>query len=523
MAFNPEDGVVVGGFDPNAGTVIDAPQATRQKAPRDASAPIGRHSSIPPMSSRADSTIQQTAPGQFSGEARVTADPAWADVISPANAQAQREGQGWLGKEYASGKDFLTALPRAAFAGFQGAATLAGSGDLGEALAQAKIAAANPTASFEADAPSMGALQKNVASLQQFAAMAGDPLAIPLAYIGGSEAKPLAQGLLGSVLSYAKRQVDAKARGEETQNGLTDGEYIPAALGAAVSAFPIVGGRIQAGANYLFRKAVKPVTKEVEGLTDALEKGKLPELAGWSGTVGGSGEQFIKSLGEQGAQYPKILAVADATGNKVSTFQAVNAAKQSVAKAMADRQLAASIPEGISAVDWLRGKVQIPTTEKEILQALSGRSVPANDILPSQAHPIKSSLYDAAFDQTQSTLVPKAAKIMAAKGAARDLRAQLGEISPEYAAFNREMAPLYGAEDAMARAAAVRGNNYNFNGLDLMGLGIPIALRTPAILRAIFESGKLAGDLAPLAKRIAPVIASPSDQTKLGKRKSNER
>jgi hypothetical protein len=70
MAFNPEDGVVVGGFDPNAGTVINVPQATRRK--RGEGAP----------------TISETAPGEFSGSA--TLRPAPGDqygTVSPREAR----------------------------------------------------------------------------------------------------------------------------------------------------------------------------------------------------------------------------------------------------------------------------------------------------------------------------------------------------------------------------------------------------------------------------------------------------
>ena len=121
-----------------------------------------------------------------------------------------------------------------------------------------------------------------------------------------------------------------------------------------------------------------------------------------------------------------------------------------------------------------------------------------------------------AFDKNADAVVPLAGKIRAAKAASKNLRSQLNEISPEYAALNREAAPLYAAEDAMSRAAEVRGNSLHLNALDI--LGFPIAMRTPAVARGVWETGRAAQALAPLAKRLAPILATPGDQTNFGNR-----
>jgi hypothetical protein len=71
MAFNPDEGSVVGGFDPSAGVAVDGSKATRRKP-------------AAPVAAAPDSTIQQIAPGQFSGEARVTAPARKLDAVSGA-------------------------------------------------------------------------------------------------------------------------------------------------------------------------------------------------------------------------------------------------------------------------------------------------------------------------------------------------------------------------------------------------------------------------------------------------------
>lgn len=68
MAFNPDAGTVVGGFDPDAGVAV-APKVPRRKTPA-------------PVAAAPDSTIQQTAPGQFAGEARVAVPMRELDAVS---------------------------------------------------------------------------------------------------------------------------------------------------------------------------------------------------------------------------------------------------------------------------------------------------------------------------------------------------------------------------------------------------------------------------------------------------------
>ena len=484
-----------------------------------APAPVARKKAAPSRKPKGQEGARaQAAARAQTAEAEQNAGTTMAEAISPANVQAQREGRGIGAKQYASVKDLLTLPGRALFGAIQGAGELAGSRSMAKAFEAAKAGAASPSKSFEESAPFMPAVQRYLASPRQFAATAEDPLAIPGAALGASSVKPVAQGLLGTLAAYGRRQADAAASGQETKRGLQLEELAPTAAGAGVAALPVVGGAMQQSANQLFRKMVKPARAEVEGLTEALAAGKLPALAGWAGSVGEAGEQFLRKLGKIGEQYPEILAKADATGQKVSTAQAYSQARKDLVKAMADRKITLSPEESNEALSWLSSRIRLPESPEGISAVMRGRSWPANDIRPSLAHRLKSSLYDIAFGKEAEAAVPRAAKIALAKSASKDTRTQLGQISPEYAALNREAAPLYAAEDAMARAAEVRANNYHLGGLDVAGLGIPVLLRTPAFARGVWESGKAAERLAPLAKRLAPVVASPGDQLRLGQR-----
>lgn len=513
MAFNPDSGVAVGVFDPAAGVVVERGEVKRGKAQ------VSKAGKI----SNADVVALKAWPAKAEAEQARDAGPTWADAISPENAQAQREGRGVASKLYGSLKDLLTLPGRAAFASLQGAGELAGSRSIGAAKKAFKEAAADPRASFHESEAFMPVAQRYLASPRQFAELAMDPLAIPSALLGASAMKPVAQGLLVSVASYAKRQADARATGAETGKAMTKAEYIPALVGAGVAGIPVVGSRLQAGASDMFRKAVKPVRAEIEGLSEALDAGKLPELAGWSGTVGGAGEQFLRRLGKIGDKYPEVLDAADAAakaaGEKVSTFKAYDEARKGLIAEAQKRGVTLSPDELNSAISWIGDRIRLPNSAKGIAAVLEKkRSWPANDILPSEAHRMKSSLYAIAFGREADAAVPRAARINLAKTASKDIRSQINEISPEYAALNREAAPLYAAEDAMSRAAEVRGNNYHFGGLDVAGLGVPVMLRTPAVHRAIWEGGKLLERLAPAAKRLAPIVASPGDQTRLVRR-----
>lgn len=368
--------------------------------------------------------------------------------------------------------------------------------DVSEAYRSAMASPSGEAAETYAFAPTLQRYTLNPA-LQ--AAGAEDPTTIPAMALGGSSMRPLLQGITQSAMGIGSRALDqgtTSLNPEDIHQVVQASDALPALLGGIGP----IGSTLKRGGNAWFRQMVKPASvkggQELEGFNRALEAGLLPRLAGWRATVGGSGEQFLRRLGEEGAEVQPILAAADATGDRVSTYAAVRRAREAVQNAMADRRLATSVPEAKGAIDWLRDRVQIPATREAMDLAWRGIGSPANDILPSQAHRIKSALYDAAFDVAPAAAhVPKAARVMAAKEAARALRSEIAGISPEYAAQMSYLAPLYGAEDAMTRAATIRGNR---NVANLMNL-----INIPAAAQAVWTTGNLLSRAPQVGQRAA--------------------
>lgn len=337
------------------------------------------------------------------------------------------------------------------------------------------------------------------ASPTMYAGMAEDPTTLPANALGATTMRPLLQGIAQGTMGAGARALDqgtASLNPEDVHQAVQLSDLLPALLGAVGP----IGSALKKAGNTWFRQMVRPASvkggQELAGLQRALDADLLPQLAGWRPTVGGSGEQFLRMLGQEGADVQPILAAADATGDRVSTFAAVRRAREAVQDAMADRRLAVSVPEAKGAINWLRDRVQIPNSREAVDLAWRGIGTPANDILPSQAHRIKSALYDAAFDVAPSAAhVPKAARVMAAKEAARDLRSEIAGISPEYAAQMSYLAPLYGAEDAMTRAATIRGNRNVMNPMNLINI--------PAAAQAVWSVGNLLSRAPQVGQRAA--------------------
>lgn len=417
----------------------------------------------------------------------------------------------FAGRQWPAVRDMLT-LPLRAAAG-AGAAmgqTLGGASGIGDLfqgiglrrpdVSEAyRSAMASPSTMVSQDRAFAPTAQRYLASPDLYAGMAEDPTMLPAIALGGTTMHPILQGIAQGAMGAVARSLD---RGQldvtpgDAASAIQLSDLLPAALGAVG---PIGSGLKRAG-NYWFRQMVKPASvkggQELAGLQRALDADLLPQLAGWRLTVGGSGEQFLRNLGQEGAEVQPILAAADATGDKVSTFAAVRRAKEAIQDAMADRRLAVSVPEAKGAIDWIRDRVQIPANREALDLAWRGIGSPANDILPSQAHRIKSALYDAAFDVAPSAAhVPKAARVMAAKEAARELRSEIAGISPEYAAQMSYLAPLYGAEDAMTRAATIRGNRNVMNPMNLINI--------PTAAQAVWSVGNLLSRAPQVGQRAA--------------------
>ena len=474
--------------------------------------------------------------------------PGWSEAIFPAlsstraqQAQALRPGvpdgldavsgagydpnsqQGavsrFAGRQWPAMRDMLTMpLRAAAGAGSAMGQTLGGANSLGdlfqgiglrrpdvsEAFRQGMADPRGQAQEFRAYTP---AILRAVANPAMYAGMAEDPTTLPVTALGATTMRPLLQGITQAGMGIGARALDqgtASLNPEDIHQAVRVSDALPALLGGLG---PIGSGLKKAG-NAWFRQMVKPASvkggREAAGLQRALDADLLPQLAGWRPTVGGSGEQFLRRLGQDGAEVQPILALADATGDKVSTFAAVRRAREAVQDAMADRRLAVSVPEAKGAIDWLRDRVQIPNSREAVDLAWRGIGTPANDILPSQAHRIKSALYDAAFDVAPSAAhVPKAARVMAAKEAARELRGEIAGISPQYAAQMSYLAPLYGAEDAMTRAATIRGNRNVANPMNLINI--------PTAAQAIWSAGNLLSRVPQVGQRSATAAGALLD------------
>lgn len=344
-----------------------------------------------------------------------------------------------------------------------------------------------------------------------FTGMANDPTTLPLLLAGKLPIGGLGQGLLGSAAMYGVRQLDEAGKGEthytpegvEVRNTVAPllGEAIPAVLGA----IPVAGKGLMGVGNTMFRRMVKAQKgEELEGLQNALARGLLPRLAGWKMNVGEAGEQFLEGLHADAAKLDPIIAAADASGVKISTAEATKAADAAIDALRHNRGELGQSGWGKATKQWGRDIVQQPETAEKWAFLDQGFRQPSNDVLFSQAHRIKSGLYPVAFGREAEGIASRNFRIAYAKAAARNLKTQLAEASPAYAREMENLAPLYGAEDAMARAAQTRGNNYAFGGLDVAGLGIPVLLRTPAVAQAVWNAGRLLNR----APQITPQMAN---------------
>lgn len=409
----------------------------------------------------------------------------------------------WAGRQWPAMRDMLTMpLRAAAGAGSAMGQTLGGANSLGdlfqgiglrrldvsEAFRQGMADPRGQAQEFRAYTPTA---QRYIANPALFAGMADDPATGPGIALGATAMRPLLQGFATSAINAGARNLDQMSQGQAMGVGASDfvpsmnfSDLVPAALGAVGP----IGGAMKRGANSWFRQMVKPAGikagKEVEGFENALAADLLPEMTGWSATVGGAGKQYLRRLGQEGAEVEPILANADLSGMKVSPAEAISEAEKAMIQAIKEERLGGTIAEAKSGLDWVRARAHKPTGDNVDL-AWRGVGAPSNDILPSIAHRRKSNLYDAAYEKNpaKDDISPLASKLFAIKEVARSFRRQLGEISPEYAAKMSYLAPRYGAEDAMTRAALIRANRNVMNPMNLINI--------PAAARMIWEGGNL--------------------------------
>ena len=465
-------------------------------------------------------------------------------ALMPATADALAEGRGYPERMLASGKDLLTLVPRTAAGIGNGLGELAGSliggaslGDAlrgsGDAYMQGLRSPVDAAQESSAYAPWM---QQKLANPGLYASMAEDPLTMASVAIPalaesrlGAPLGRLGEGAIASGMSYGRNVADRLMRGDESPFAESPGQTLAdaAPLGLSVMgpvAAEVAGGlgsKLMGAGNEMFRKMVKPAPMknggaEVEGLNQALEAGLLPKLAGFGLSVGGAGRRYLgKVLPAIGEQYPAALEGANATGKTVNANDVLRETIDRLAESGASRSDVMAPGDAGKAAYWVGDYLTAPQQESAYRASMFGAE-PAGavakevELLPSQAHRMKSALAEQAFSRDPSETTPLYARLLANKFASAILRRRLGDISPEYAALNEKAAPYYAAEDAMIRAASTGGNR---NLLSLGTLLHPLASlqEAPIVARGLWEAGSgmrgLGGYVTPLSRGIAPALS----------------
>jgi hypothetical protein len=239
MAFNPDEGVAASAFNPDEG--VAAPAFRRGTVQTSRSGKTGHVDTLTTAPVAAPSTIQQMAPGQFNGEARVTAGPgAWdravsalggvaEDIFPSVVAQARSGGSApWAGipglagspglPAWAGIRDAATLIPRMAAASGTALGEYAGNPDatILSALEQGANTLRDPVGATEAGIPGSTAARIG-------AGMANDPTTLPMAFM------PAGRGVLGAIAAGGKMGAGTYASHVLDRYGL-GGQSLPDAL-----------------------------------------------------------------------------------------------------------------------------------------------------------------------------------------------------------------------------------------------------------------------------------------------------
>jgi hypothetical protein len=462
MAFNPDAGTVVGGFDPDAGVVI-APKQTKVK-PVTAKAPA------------IDSTIQRDAPGRFSGEARVTASPSWRETAMDAQntlfpTVAEHGAAPWP-----LTRDLLTMVPR--IAGATGAA-------LGTGFGEGSLPAAAQTFRDFMRDPQGEVAQSDGGLVQQIAAgSADDPTLIPSVYFGGGGKTLLSAVLRGAPIgaaTYGSHALDRATAGSDTPfSGESTGQMLadvaPVAIPLAFKAAQPMVYLLKGGAAKLLTSAGKAqITAKAPDIIERgegwLKGGGIPQVVKNTTMLPeGVGMNFLKLLKSARQGYPAAKAAADATGIKVPTNEAVQAAED-FARAQIDKGDLTLSDRGLAnSVKWLKDHITVPDSPEGralqeaarnpppkpmIINPATGRTFlsepmiadPEIMIRQSTAQGRKQALQSMARKPEASAIAPINGRIAVAKGASDYLVKQQKANAPMLYELNKKMAPMMDVKD----------------------------------------------------------------------------
>lgn len=329
----------------------------------------------------------------------------WSDVLSPRNAQAQREGVGRPGRMLASAEDALT-LPLRAVAG------------VGNALGQvASQWTGTPSGSFqgtgqafkEGMAHPVQATQQNLQAAgvrpgfmhgvaMGPAATAESPLSLPSFVAGGAPAgvtgllrqaltSPMGGGTALSAAGAGLRKAEYLTGLGSDPTTLQPSDFVPMGVGAGLAGIAKVaslGPLVREQAVGLIRRAGKPSTdpEVLKAGTDfMLGQGMLPEVVRGAWLPEGIAQNFRARMAPLAKEVGIQERLADDAGIKVNMDQAMEDAARYMAGLKNSRRLTLSPEEHTQSLDWARSRALVPDAEMQVrLDAANtpyeGRTVP---------------------------------------------------------------------------------------------------------------------------------------------------
>lgn len=348
---------------------------------------------VPYTSSESEQPAAQPGAMRIFGDRGLPSAFTAADVISPRNAAAQREGAGWPARFAASTEDVLT-FPLRAIAGAGNAAgELAGSRSLAgvpQAFAQGM---ANPNAAFEQNLSDAGVTNPFIrGGLRGLAAPADNPLTLPMMgltpAVAGTPLNPIGQGLAAGLAQGVTRRGEQALSGAKPESGITGEDVLPVALGAGTQALfglaPYASAMREKAAD-LVRKAGKPgEDPEVveSGRNFLVGMGYLPELiSGGTFTPEGMARRFAALKDPLARAVGAREAEADAAGVRINMEEALRNARDQMRGQQDTRRLALSEPEFERSYEWLKDRALVPDaiSREQIAQSeipYQGRTVP---------------------------------------------------------------------------------------------------------------------------------------------------
>jgi len=457
-AWNPDDGVVVQAAQAAPSTLA---QVVGVKTPAPV-APVAQEQQTP--ETQAAAQVPQSVD-------QIESVPAGQMIFPRLSALAQGEGASALPAAYAAGKDLLSLPGRTVAGAISGLGTLSDSGPgiLQRAALAAEQGMTDPGTSAD---PAWGGVAGQILK---------DPTTIPLAAATGGEGM-LLQALKGANIIGGRQVADYLATPTtEVGKQVTPGANL---AGSAIGTF--VPGVIGKGLRRYTEPNVAqwnivPRDAAAEGLHDFAEAGHWPKVVpAWNSSRREIGEEFLKEFPKQMKEVEAWKVAADRTATKDPTF-----------KYPQDRVIDAMDQAFKSAQKFSEGKFTPADQNRAMTLVLNRMSGSDPELLPSQVQHYKSTFGTEGYDQT-STKGLSAAKEIAFKGAAADMRNFLSTKFPEYQPIMDRVQPWVAAKPAF-EIAAKKGGNLKPGGLmevEGANVGANVAGMPGAIAAALLTAAR---------------------------------